>query len=149
MKQVSSKPTTFEKETNSDNVECRNNSSENEQSDTIVMDEIEVFQDNENNNELQFEADFKECCYEGNMNAKQITLLLIKHNNGNLPLSSRTLINTPRNIKIKIKSLMHYYNFGLELSLNRNIEPNYPNFNESNINLSLNIDGIPLFDSSK
>ena len=156
MKQVSSKPTTFEKEINSDNVEYTNNSSENEQSDTIVsneiIDEIGVFQDDENINELQFEADFKECCYKGNMNAKQITLLLNlfrKHNIGNLPLSSRTLMNTPRNIKIKIKSSMHYYHFGLESSLIKNIEINYPNFNESIINLSLNIDGIPLFDSSK
>ena len=52
-------------------------------------------------------------------------------------------MNTPRNIKIKIKSSMHYYHFGLESSLIRNIKINY-----SIINVSLNIDGIPLLDSS-
>ena len=48
MKQLSRKFIKFYKETNSNNE---------------IINEIEVFQDDKNNNELQFETDFKECCY--------------------------------------------------------------------------------------
>ena len=44
---------------------------------------------------------------------------------------------------------MHYYYFGLESSLIRNIEMNYPNFNESIINWSLNIDVVTLIHGTK
>lgn len=77
--------------------------------------------------------------------------VLIKHGNSNLPVTARTLLNTRREIETKSVSGMEYYYFGLEGELKNNLSK-YPCelVNQLNVlDISLNIDGLPLFKSSK
>ena len=66
-----------------------------------------------------------------------------------MPISSRTLLKTPRDIQTTIVSGMEYYNFGVKNQLIANLETNYSDFSGSTIYLSMNIDGIPFYKSTK
>ena len=99
-----------------------------------------------------FNEDFKLATLKCNMNSSQIDEMLKlfnKHKIGSLPLSSRTMLKTPRNINIKQISNMYYYHFNIRNCIINNLSVNYPHFNGDVINISMNIDGIPLFNSSK
>ncbi|XP_076080684.1 uncharacterized protein LOC143051667 isoform X1 [Mytilus galloprovincialis] len=77
--------------------------------------------------------------------------ILIKNGHKNLPSTARTLLQTKRHIDTQVVSDMEYYNFGLEKGLKTNLEK-YPCELISQVNrveISLNIDGLPLFKSSK
>lgn len=82
--------------------------------------------------------------------ADDLLKLLKKHGNDTLPLSTRTLLRTDRNVQTEKKSGMSYLYLGLEESLLRNFEK-YPIETKQstvNIDISLNVDGLPLFKSS-
>ena len=59
-----------------------------------------------------------------------------------MPLSSRTLLKTPRYTKISQVSNVDYYNFGVENQIILNLITNYDDFINDQIYLTLNIDGI-------
>ena len=67
---------------------------------------------------MNFKDDFIETTFSTSMNATQITAMLQffnRHNIGQpMPLSSRTLLKTPRYVKIRQVSNVEYYNFGVE-----------------------------------
>ena len=102
---------------------------------------------------LIFKDEFKKTAMETSMNATQITAMLKlfkKFNIGyDLPSSSRTLLNTPRNIIISKISDVDYYNFGVEKQIIQNLKTYYKDFDNDIIYLTLNIDGIPFYKSSK
>lgn len=72
--------------------------------------------------------------------------------NPNIPCSSRTLLKTPRSVDLQRISDMDYFHFGLELmilnTLKKYRQTEIQALN-SKLILSLNIDGLPLFKSSK
>jgi hypothetical protein len=72
--------------------------------------------------------------------------------NPNLPASSRTLLKTPRHIDLRRVSGMDYFHFGLEIMIFHTLKK-YAQMDIVALNnkliLSLNIDGLPLFKSSK
>ena len=76
--------------------------------------------------------------------------LLRAHGNNTLPLSARTLLKTDRNVKTEEKSGMSYIYLGLKKSLIIHFEKYPPETKQKtrNIEVSLNIDGLPLFRSS-
>ena len=108
---------------------------------------------NSDDSSLTFDIDFKETVIKCNMPAHQITemLKLFKRHNIclNLPSCARTLLQTPRNILISHISGMQYYYFGVEDQIRLNIHTNYKEFNSPEINISINIDGIPIYKSTK
>ena len=102
---------------------------------------------------LNFKDDFIETAFSTSMNATQITAMLQffnRHNIGQpMPLSSRTLLKTPRYLKIRQVSNVEYYNFGVENQIIQNLTTNYDDFINDQIYLTLNIDGIPFYKASK
>ena len=69
----------------------------------------------------------------------------------NLPSSARTLLNTTRTIPVQNKSGMQYIYFPLAIELLKNLG-RYPSVITDAIEtleLSFNIDGLPLFKSSQ
>ena len=73
-----------------------------------------------------------------------------RHNIGQpMPLSSRTLLKTPRDIKIRQVSNVDYYNFGVGYQIIQNLITNYDDFINDQTDLTLNIDGIPFYKASK
>ena len=79
-----------------------------------------------------FISDFIQTVLETAMNSKQITEMLKlfnRHKIGlNMPLSSRTLLKTPRNTIIRQVSGMDYYNFETENQILQNLNTYYPNY---------------------
>ena len=71
-----------------------------------------------------------------------------RHNIGQ-PLSSRTLLKTPKDIKISQVLNVDYYNFGVENQIIQNLTTNYDDFINDQIYLTLNIDGIPFYKDNK
>lgn len=87
-------------------------------------------------------------------NATDDLLKLLKRNGlanvDSLPSSARTLLKTDRHVRTKEKSGMKCVYLGLEDSLKKNFN-NYPQETKNKtdrIEISLNIDGLPLFRSS-
>ena len=103
--------------------------------------------------EFIFKDEFKKVVMQTSMNAIQIIAMLklfkIFDIGVDLPFSSRTLLNTSRNIVIKNISDVDYYNFGVENKIIQNFKTNYQDFDKDIIYLTLNIYGIPFFKSSK
>lgn len=84
-------------------------------------------------------------------NAADDLLKLLKvHGNNTLPLSARTLLKTDSNVQTEEKSGMSYIYLQLEESLVRNFEkyPQETKQSTRNIEVSLNVDDLPLFKSS-
>ena len=80
------------------------------------------------------------------------SLLKILRQNGhkNIPISSRTLLKTPRQVDLIRVSDMDYFHFGLATMLSSALKKYSPDDVQSldRIIISLNIDGFPLFKSS-
>ena len=81
------------------------------------------------------------------------SLLKILQESGhpNLPSSTRTLLNTARKVPVQIKSGMQYIYFPFANELIKNLS-RYPNASTADldtIELSFNVDGLPLFKSSQ
>ena len=78
---------------------------------------------------LNFKDDFIETAFSTSMNATQITTLFNRQSIVQpMPLSSRTLLKTPRNIKIRQVSNVDYYNFGVENQIIQKLTTNYDDF---------------------
>lgn len=77
--------------------------------------------------------------------------LLKKHGTNDLPSFSRTLLETPKTVNIQHKSGMEYFYFGVEHFFNNHIQKYPVETTEKmhTLELRLNIDGLPLFKSSK
>ncbi len=76
--------------------------------------------------------------------------LLKAHGNNTLSLSARTLLKTDRNVQTQEKSDMSYIYLGVEESLMRCFQKYPPETKQSTVNIevSLSVDGLPLFKSS-
>lgn len=72
--------------------------------------------------------------------------ILKRHGHPDLPSSSRGLLGTMRSVPTEVKSGMDYVYLGLAPGIKKNLDAFRPDVNT--INLSLNIDGLPLFKSS-
>ena len=70
------------------------------------------------------------------------------HNNNDLPKDVRTLLNTPRDIPVVKKCGGDYYYVGIEKGIVQQLLY-MPNHQSREIKLSVNVDGLPLFKSSK
>ena len=76
--------------------------------------------------------------------------LLRKNGHHELPASAKTLLKTVRDIMLDTKSDMQYTFFGVESEIVKNLDK-YPQEIKDNIDfldISLNVDGLPLFSSS-
>ena len=65
-----------------------------------------------------------------------------------LPCDPRSLLSTPRKYKIKTITNGSYFHFGIEKYIVRTIQSGY-NVQNNEVCISVNIDGVPLFKSSK
>ena len=77
--------------------------------------------------------------------------ILKQHGLQNIPSCSRMLLKTPRTVKLGSVSNMEYHHFGLTTMINRCLK-NVPERDIGDVNsliLTLNIDGLPLFKSTK
>ncbi|CAC5422454.1 unnamed protein product [Mytilus coruscus] len=89
--------------------------------------------------------------FQVNHNAVDALLKILKeHGHQNLPGTCRTLLKTVREVETTNISGMDYYNFGLEIELLKTFGQ-YPKMvtdNVESVDISLNIDGLPLFKST-
>ena len=111
-------------------------------SDSSSMEEEDILADDLVNWTNQFQV---------NHNALDALLkILKKHGHSSLPSTARTLLKTVRVVETQSVSGMEYFNFGIESELIKNFEQ-YPQSERDNIDsidISLNIDGLPLFKSN-
>ncbi|XP_047137496.2 uncharacterized protein LOC105849210 isoform X1 [Hydra vulgaris] len=66
----------------------------------------------------------------------------------NLPIDSRTLLNTRRNVDIKHVAGGEYYYFGVKYWIQNIFKFNLPNSQVELLHIHINIDGVPLFNSN-
>lgn len=108
--------------------------------------------ENSNNNYTQwketFAGDIRSWAIKYNIRKRALTALLkVLVSNGMtfLPIDSRTLLKTPRNVQIDSISGGHYWHCGLRENLTRI----FPKLTENiSIDININIDGLPLFKGS-
>lgn len=84
-------------------------------------------------------------------NAVDSLLALLKKNgHQNLPSSARTLLGTTRSISVQVKSGMDYIYLPLAAELLKHFKRHPPNMVDriDSLEISLNVDGLPLFKSS-
>ena len=76
--------------------------------------------------------------------------LLKKNSHQNLPTSARTLLGTTRSISVQVKSGMDYIYLPLAAELLKHLKRHPPNMVDriDSLEISLNVDGLPLFKSS-
>lgn len=81
----------------------------------------------------------------------QLLKILKGHGLDQLPSTARSLLKTKRNVEVITKAGMEYFYFGLERGLVNNLEKIQSNEleNVSEIVVSFNIDGLPLFKSTR
>lgn len=80
---------------------------------------------------------------------RELLALLTYHDVPALPKDPRTLMKTPRSIKVKTISRGHYYHFGIYDSVRSAvIKDDLPLFEDCVLELQLNIDGLPTTKSS-
>jgi hypothetical protein len=90
--------------------------------------------------------------YEIRANSVDSLLKLLKDNgHPDLPMSSRTLLKTPRDVDLQRVSDMDYFHFGLQTMICNALRNYSDELLEATdtLVLSLNIDGLPLFKSSQ
>jgi len=75
-------------------------------------------------------------------------LKVLQKLNVNVPACSKTLLGTPRETKIKQKSGGDYIYFGLEDTIRHHLLLHANHISLTELDLSFNIDGLPLFSSS-
>jgi len=104
---------------------------------------------NENLSDKNLTDKLKEWAVNGNVPHIRVTELLhlLQPFHPELPLSSKTLLNTPSIIKSKKLNNGEYYHFGLLTSLKRMLAEHDYSSNCKNVQLQINIDGLPLFKS--
>ncbi|KYM96522.1 hypothetical protein ALC62_12823 [Cyphomyrmex costatus] len=80
----------------------------------------------------------------------ELLQILKKHGHSELPNDIRTLMSTPRNASVNIKSLGggQYIHFGISIGLERSIKMYNTCIKSNNIKLNINIDGLPISKSS-
>lgn len=113
------------------------------------------FPDKENLNNLNINSlgdDLRLCFIKHHANQNfinDILLVLRNHGHNDLPKDSRTLMNTPRNVKDQIIDMKpgKYIHFGLIKNLEHIIQHTLYDV-PSTINFNINIDGLPLTKSS-
>ena len=68
-----------------------------------------------------------------------------------VPATARTLLKTPRDVKIEQKSGGDYHYFGLQSTLKETLESYPPDITQAvdTVEIGLNVDGLPIFKSSK
>ena len=123
----------------------------NECNDNIIESEDE---DEENENDASLKEDI--ACWANrnliNHTALDDLLKILKRNgHGELPATARTLLQTPQNVMIVRKSGMDYIYFPLHEEITKFL-CRYPTDVVSDINsieISLNIDGLPIFKNTK
>lgn len=130
-----------------------------EQREKLIQNRLEA--DNNQSNDFQLETDFKskpqdslqqslrEWAIEYRITSRAINGLLkilICYGFSWLPADYRTLLNTPRNIQLSsIANGQFWYN-----GIAKNLEFIFSNLDRDiNISLNFNVDGLPLFNSSK
>ena len=106
--------------------------------------------DEEVNNNSSLLCDLRDWACRNKCTRNQVNeLLSILRSNGHpeLPVDSRTLIQTPREIKTVEKCGGQYIYIGIKKNI-LNCLAQYDDFQEETIELRINIDGIPLYKSS-
>ncbi|CAG9769997.1 unnamed protein product [Ceutorhynchus assimilis] len=104
---------------------------------------------NQNNPNSDLKFDLKSWAISQKVTHCALTKLLhiLKPYHSELPLDSRTLLSTPQCFNITELNTGSYIHLGLERAVRFFLEK-YRNFNDNIINVSFNIDGIPLYKSS-
>lgn len=115
--------------------------------------EIEKSVDGGEQNLPTFENALKEWVLECQPNVSHVDKLLKIMNNyptiGSLPKTYETLVKTPRDIHLRSVPPGKYLHLGLKYAVTKIIDYYLPASLEETIQLDINIDGIPLYKSSK
>lgn len=115
---------------------------------------IEVNEIAENHGENQFLRDISSWAIKFNIFHTALSALLFilrKYMHYPIPKDPRTLLKTPRHTAILEMGTGEYYHFGLENAL-KNMLDEYANkvrYQPNSLNILINIDGLPIFKSSK
>lgn len=100
-----------------------------------------------------FQEALKEWALECRPNISHVDKLLKIINNypmfGSLPKTYETLVQTPRNIQIRSVPPGKYFHLGVKYAVSSIIDYYSPILLEGTLQLDLNIDGIPIYSSSK
>ena len=103
--------------------------------------------------EINLQTKLHEWALKHDINASALSdlLNLLQHDHPYLPKDARTLLKTPKSIEIIPMDSGHYYYFGISKGLKgflSNLVITSDMFSDGIIHLALNVDGIPLFNSS-
>ena len=80
--------------------------------------------------------------------SNELLSILRKHGHNELPKCTRTLLKTPRNYSIKAKCGGSYIYLGLQRGITRTLMKCFHVLKDQNIDLIVNIDGLPIFKST-
>lgn len=101
-------------------------------------------------NDKDLSAQLRNWAISGKIAHSNVTKLLhiLKPYHKELPLDSRTLLCTPLNLEVKNLATGNYIHLGLQRALENFIQKN-DDFSENHFDISFNIDGIPLYNSTR